>query len=57
MMMMMMMMMMMTTTTTTTTISFSHFSVQLNETDREKPKYSGKTLSQFHFVYHKSHVD
>jgi hypothetical protein len=28
-----------------------------NETDREKPKYSGKNLSQCHFVHHKSHVD
>jgi hypothetical protein len=30
---------------------------QWNEIDREKTKYSGKTLSQYHFVHHKSHVD
>jgi hypothetical protein len=28
-----------------------------NEIDRGKPKYSGKNLSQFHFVHHKSHMD
>jgi hypothetical protein len=28
-----------------------------NEIGRGKPKYSGKNLSQFHFVYHKSHMD
>jgi hypothetical protein len=28
-----------------------------NEIDSGKPKYSGKNLSQFHFVYHKSHMD
>jgi hypothetical protein len=28
-----------------------------NESDRGKPKYSGKTLSQSHFVYNKSHMD
>jgi hypothetical protein len=28
-----------------------------NETDRGKPKYSEKNLSQCHFVYHKSHID
>jgi hypothetical protein len=28
-----------------------------NEIDRRKPKYSGKNLSQCHFVYHKSHMD
>jgi hypothetical protein len=28
-----------------------------NEIDRGKPKYSGKTLSQWHFVHHKSHID
>jgi hypothetical protein len=28
-----------------------------NEIDRGKPKNSGKTLSQCHFVHHKSHMD
>jgi hypothetical protein len=28
-----------------------------NETDKEKPKYSGKNLSQCHFVHHKYHMD
>jgi hypothetical protein len=28
-----------------------------NEIDRGKPKYSGKSLSQCHFVDHKSHMD
>jgi hypothetical protein len=28
-----------------------------NEIDRGKPKYSGKNLSQFHFVHHKSRKD
>jgi hypothetical protein len=27
-----------------------------NETDRGKPKNSGKNLSQSHFVHHKSHI-
>jgi hypothetical protein len=27
-----------------------------NETDRGKPKYSGKNLSQCHFVHNKSHM-
>jgi hypothetical protein len=28
-----------------------------NEIDRGNPKYSGKNLSQCHFVYQKSHMD
>jgi hypothetical protein len=28
-----------------------------NEIFREKPKYSGKNLSQYHFVHHQSHMD
>jgi hypothetical protein len=28
-----------------------------NEIDRGKPKYSGKNLSQCHFVHHKYHMD
>jgi hypothetical protein len=28
-----------------------------NEIDTEKPKYSGKNLSQYHYVHHKSHMD
>jgi hypothetical protein len=28
-----------------------------NEIDRGKPKYSGKNLSQYDFVHHKSHMD
>jgi hypothetical protein len=39
---------------------FSFFQVmehRWNETDRGKPKYSEKNLSQCHFVYHKSHMD
>jgi hypothetical protein len=30
---------------------------QWNETDRIKPKYPRKNLSQCHFVHHKSHMD
>jgi hypothetical protein len=28
-----------------------------NESDRGKPKYEGKNLSQCHFFHHKSHKD
>jgi hypothetical protein len=28
-----------------------------NEINRGKPKYSGKNLSQYHFIHHKSHMD
>jgi hypothetical protein len=28
-----------------------------NEIDMGKPKYSGKNLSQWQFVHHKSHTD
>jgi hypothetical protein len=41
-------------------IFFSFFRVmehRWNETDRRKPKYSGKNLFQCHFVHHKSHMD
>jgi hypothetical protein len=40
--------------------AFSFFRVmehRWNETDRGKPKYLGKNLSQYHFVHHKSHMD
>jgi hypothetical protein len=39
---------------------FIHFLVtehRCNEIDREKPKFSGKNLSQCYFVQHKSHMD
>jgi hypothetical protein len=41
-------------------ISFSFFQVmehRWNEIDREKPKCSGKILSQCHFVHYKSHME
>jgi hypothetical protein len=42
-------------------ISFYSFFLAMehrwNETDRGKPKYSGKNMSHCHFVHHKSHVD
>ena len=41
-------------------VLFSFFRVmehRWNEIDRAKPKYSGKNLSQCHFVHHKSHMD
>jgi hypothetical protein len=28
-----------------------------NETDKRKPKYSAKNLSDYHFVHHISHTD
>jgi hypothetical protein len=28
-----------------------------NDIDRRKPKYSGRNLSQCHFVHYKSHMD
>jgi hypothetical protein len=40
--------------------SFSIFKVleyRWNESDRVKPKYSGKNLFQCQFVHHKSHMD
>jgi hypothetical protein len=33
------------------------FILRLKETERGKPKYSEKNLSQRHFVYHKSHMN
>ena len=30
---------------------------KLNDTDRRNPEYPEKTLSQCHFVHHKSHTD
>ena len=29
----------------------------IGDTDRGKPNYSGRKLSQYHFVHHKSHMD
>jgi len=28
-----------------------------NDADRENPKYSGRKMSQCHFVHHKAHMD
>jgi hypothetical protein len=28
-----------------------------NDSDRGKPKYAEKTLSQFHLIHHKPHMD
>jgi hypothetical protein len=39
---------------------FSFFQVmehRWNEIDRGEPKYSGKNMSQCHFVYHKPHMN
>jgi hypothetical protein len=39
---------------------FSFFQIiehRWNEIDKGKPKYSGKNLSQCHFVHHKAHMD
>jgi hypothetical protein len=36
---------------------FQVMELRWNETDRGKPKYSGKNLSQCYFVHHRSHMD
>jgi hypothetical protein len=38
-------------------INFLVMKHRWNEIDRGKPKYSGKKLSQCHFVHHKYHMD
>jgi hypothetical protein len=36
---------------------YEYGELQWNDADRTKLKNSERTLSQFHFVHHKSHMD
>jgi hypothetical protein len=38
-------------------VIYEHEEPQWNDTDRGKLKNSERNLSQYHFVYHKSHMD